>query len=117
VRRGFADVERSRATLDACFQPFTTPAGRDALAAHVAALGRCDTAEWSARLGEVRVPAAVIWGEEDPFYPPALGERLHAAIPGASFHVLPGAAHFVPEDSPDALKRELEGLLGRARSI
>jgi pimeloyl-ACP methyl ester carboxylesterase len=115
VRRGFADVERSRATLDACFQAFTTPAGRDALAAHVAALGRCDTAEWSARLGEVRVPAAVIWGEEDPFYPPALGARLRSVIPGATIETIRGASHFVPEDSPDALRRAIEQLLARVR--
>ena len=57
-------------------------------------------------------PAAVIWGEDDPFYPAALGERLHAAIPGATLEIIPGARHFVPEDSPDQLRRALQRLLG-----
>lgn len=113
VRRGFADVERSRATLDTCFRAFTTDAGRDALAAHIGALGRCDTTKWSSRLGEVRVPAAIIWGAEDPFFPPSLGARLQAAIPGATLEVIPGASHFVPEDSPDHLRRSIEQLLAR----
>ena len=114
VRRGFADIERSRATLDTCFQPFATIAGRDALAAHLGALGRCDTAQWSARLGEVRVPSAIIWGEEDPFYPPSLGERLRAAIPDATLEIIPRASHFVPEDFPDRVRRAIEQLLVRS---
>jgi pimeloyl-ACP methyl ester carboxylesterase len=111
VRRGFSDVERSRLTLDTCFQAFTTRAGRDALAAHVAALGACHTARWSHALGNVQCPAAVIWGEDDPFYPTSLGARLQAAIPGATLEIIPGARHFVPEDSPDQLRRALERLL------
>ncbi len=113
VRRGFADISRSRLTLDTCLRHFTTTSGRDALAAHLRALGACDTARWSARLGDLHVPAAVIWGAEDPFYPRALGERLRQAIPGATLTVIPGAAHFVPEDSPDQLRRALEQLLTR----
>lgn len=113
VARGFADRDRSRLTLDACLQPFTTRAGRDTLVEHLRAIGRCDTAPWSARLGELRIPAAVIWGRRDPFFPVALGERLAAAIPGATLDVLPGAAHFVPEDAPDQLLRVLKGLLAR----
>jgi pimeloyl-ACP methyl ester carboxylesterase len=114
VRRGFIDPDRSRLTLDTCLRNFTTRTGRDALAGHLRALGHCDTTEWSARLGEVRAPTAIIWGAEDPFYPPSLGERLQQAVPGATFDVLPGAAHYVPEDSPDALRRAIELLITRA---
>lgn len=114
VRRGFADVERSRLTLDSCLRAFTTESGRNALAANLAVMGECDTSSWSNRLGELDVPAAVIWGADDPFYPVALGERLQRAIKGATFTVIPGASHFVPEDSPDALGRALESLFARA---
>ena len=113
VRRGFEDPDRSRLTLDTCLRHFTTPTGRDALAAHLSSLGRCDTSSWSRRLGEVQVPAAVIWGEDDPFYPPALGERIAAAIPNATLEVFRGAAHFVPEDQPEHLRRALDQLMSR----
>lgn len=113
VQRGFADPARSRLTLDTCLQHFTTRAGRDALAVHLNALGRCDTAEWSARLGDLQLPAAVLWGSDDPFYPVALGERLARAIPGASFDVVAGASHFVPEDAPEVVRRVLDELLVR----
>jgi pimeloyl-ACP methyl ester carboxylesterase len=114
VRRGFADPERAHLTLDTCLRHFTTPHGRDALAAHLAVMRHCDTNEWSRRLAELQLPTAVIWGADDPFYPVALGERLHQAIAGSTFTVIPGAAHFVPEDQPDALRRALEPLLARA---
>jgi pimeloyl-ACP methyl ester carboxylesterase len=113
VARGFADPDRARLTLDTCLQAFASPAGRDALALHLAALGRCDSAEFSARLGELRIPAAVIWGRDDPFFPVSLGERLQAAIPEATLDIIPGASHFVPEDTPDALLRVLRTLLAR----
>jgi len=113
VRRGFEDPDRSRLTLDTCLRHFTTPAGRNALASHLSAIGECDTASWSKRLGEVHAPTAVIWGEDDPFYPVGLGERLAAAIPNATFEVFRGAAHFVPEDQPEHLQRALDQLMSR----
>lgn len=114
VRHGFANIDRSRLTLDTCLQHFTTPAGRDALAGHLRALGHCDTSAWSERLGELRMPAAVLWGDEDPFYPLALGERLAAAIPDATFEAVPGASHYLPEDAPEAVLRCVTALLARA---
>jgi pimeloyl-ACP methyl ester carboxylesterase len=113
MRRGFADPDRSHLTLDTCLRGFTTVAGRDALASHLAAIQNCDTMSWSKRLSELDLPAAVIWGAEDPFYPMALGERLHASLKGSSFTVIPGAAHFVPEDQPEALRRAIEPLILR----
>lgn len=113
ARLGFADADRSRLTLDGCLQAFTTPAGREALVAHLHALDHCDTAEWSPRLGELDVPSAVIWGREDPFLPVALGERLATELRHAELTVIDGARHYVPEDSPDQLVRALEPLLRR----
>ncbi len=111
VRRGFVDPDRAHLTLDTGLRPFASGTGREQLAAQLAAQRRCDTQAWSARLGELDLPATVIWGAEDPFYPVALGQRLHEALRGSSFEIIPGAAHFVPEDQPDALRRALERLL------
>lgn len=113
VLRGFADQDRSRLTLDNCLHPFTTAMGRDALAAHLQALAQCDTAEWTPKLEALGLPTAVIWGRHDPFCPVELGERIAAHIPGATLDVLPGAAHFVPEDASEQLTAVLMGLLDR----
>jgi len=46
------------------------------------------------------LPALVLWGEEDPFLPPALAERLGDLLSGATVALLPGCGHFVNEDAP-----------------
>lgn len=113
ARQGFADPLRSDLALDACLRPFADRAGRTVLARHLRALGAGDDAQWSARLGELSVPALVACGRDDPFVPVALGERLAAAIPGARLEVIDGARHYVPEDTPDQLVRHLGSLLAR----
>lgn len=45
------------------------------------------------RLGEIDVPATLIWGADDGVVPLPYAEELRAAIPGAVLHVIEGAAH------------------------
>jgi pimeloyl-ACP methyl ester carboxylesterase len=51
------------------------------------------------RLGEVRAPALVIHGSEDPLFPPGHGEALAREIPGAELLLLEGVGHQVPPRS------------------
>lgn len=113
VIRGFAVPERSRLTLDAGLQPFTTNAGRDALIAHLVRLDDDSTAALSPRLAALAVPTAILWGADDAFYPPALGERLQQTIPGATLDIIAGAGHFLPEDAPERVIARLTELLSR----
>jgi pimeloyl-ACP methyl ester carboxylesterase len=48
---------------------------------------------WRQRLGEVRVPALVIHGAEDPMFPLAHGRALAEEIPGAELLVLEQTGH------------------------
>lgn len=54
-----------------------------------------------AALSMIRIPCQVLWGERDPFFSRATGERTARLIPGASFQVLPGTGHFLPAEDPD----------------
>ncbi|HEX2266940.1 MAG TPA: alpha/beta hydrolase, partial [Actinomycetota bacterium] len=56
-----------------------------------------------AEFGSLDVPTFVIWGEEDPFLPPELAERLGETIPGSTVALLPGCSHFVTEDAPQTV--------------
>jgi 3-oxoadipate enol-lactonase len=64
------------------------------------------------RATAIRVPALVMTGEEDRATPPAEGRALAAAIPGARFESIPGAAHLPcieqPERMASAIRRFLE---------
>lgn len=63
----------------------------------------------------LRVPALVVWGEDDPASParlaPAVARDLHAGLV-----TLPGVGHFVPEEAPDALADAILGLIGEGGS-
>ena len=51
-------------------------------------------------LSQISVPATVIWGDSDPFFPVSVGRRTAAAIPGARYLELANCGHFVPEEQP-----------------
>jgi pimeloyl-ACP methyl ester carboxylesterase len=44
-------------------------------------------------------PVFLLWGEEDPYTPVALAERLGDAIPAATLGVVPDSGHFLLEDA------------------
>jgi len=53
-------------------------------------------------LPRVGVPTLVVAGEQDAICPLANHTEIAAAVPGAVLHVVPGAGHLVPVDSPAA---------------
>src|SRR5688572_11456157 len=53
------------------------------------------------RLRKIAVPTLVIHGSDDPLFPPAHGEALAAAIPGAELLVLDGLGHELPRSAWD----------------
>jgi 2-hydroxymuconate-semialdehyde hydrolase len=54
-------------------------------------------------LAKLDVPALILWGEEDPFLPVELAERLGEALPGSTIGLLPGCSHFLNEDAPSTV--------------
>jgi len=94
-------------------RPFTTVEGRASLVRHIAALDGRETAALGARLREIAVPTAVVAGANDPFLSVSLGQRLAESIPGASFDIVSGARHFIPEDAPRQVADALTFLFSR----
>jgi pimeloyl-ACP methyl ester carboxylesterase len=113
LQRGYADPARAARSLDLYLRPFAGVDGRDALIAHIRALTSSQTAEVGARLGEVAVPTAIVWGEADGVTPLASGKKLRAAIRGATLDVLAEGRHFVPEESPRPVAEAIASLLRR----
>lgn len=52
-------------------------------------------------LPSITVPVLLIYGQEDQRTPAAVAAQLHAAIPGASLLLLPGAGHAVNVEAPE----------------
>jgi len=68
----------------------------------------------AARLAGITVPTLVVWGEADRMVTPAYGQEFAAAIPGATFRVLPGAGHLPQIEAPEVVLStvQAEGFLG-----
>jgi 3-oxoadipate enol-lactonase len=71
-------------------------------------LGAFDLRQAVAR---VRVPTAVIVGEQDYATPVDMARELHAAVVGSSLHVLPATRHLSPLEQPDTIAQILCDLL------
>ena len=67
-------------------------------------------ARWDVRdaLAGVLAPTLVIAGAEDPSTPPSTVEQVAAAIPGARFEVIEGAAHIASVERADEFNRLIE---------
>jgi pimeloyl-ACP methyl ester carboxylesterase len=64
------------------------------------------------QLGRLACPALVLWGERDPYIPPAFAQAYAAALPDATARVVEGAGHWPWLQSPD-LVREVSSWLDR----
>jgi len=59
------------------------------------------------RLTALGVPAKIVWGAKDEFAPVAGAYRFKKELPDAELVVLDDAGHFLMEDDPDRVAREI----------
>ncbi|MGV0810583.1 alpha/beta hydrolase [Mycolicibacterium boenickei] len=108
-RKSFARADRVTPDLiDENWAPMSRPANREALWLQQR---RFDYALTEQRLGDVRSPTMVIWGDQDQFDEPWQAGELANRIPGGTARVLPGCGHSVHEDCPDEINLELADFL------
>jgi pimeloyl-ACP methyl ester carboxylesterase len=75
------------------------------------AMDKATTLDAAARLGTLRIPSLVVWGQDDRFFPQELGRRLAAALPDSRLEPVQGARTFVSEDAPQALGDLIRGFV------
>ena len=63
-------------------------------------------------LHRVRVPAFVIWGEEDGIVTPDYGKKLCRALPQARFRAIAEAGHYPQIERPDEVVRAISDFVG-----
>ena len=61
--------------------------------------------DYAPRLGSVRCPVQIIWGQQDRFISLAAGEDLHRTIPNSRLTVLPETGHLPMWERPDEANR------------
>jgi pimeloyl-ACP methyl ester carboxylesterase len=71
----------------------------------------------SERLHRARMPALVVWGEQDHMVPRAHGDAYVAGLPGATdLKVVRGAGHAAPLEQPEETAALLTAFLNNSRS-
>jgi pimeloyl-ACP methyl ester carboxylesterase len=98
------DEPAGRAMLERCWARATDPSA----AAHHHRAGERITPDLLAPLSAITAPTTVVHGDQDPIFPPAHGEALAAAIPGARLHIVAGMGHVyfspgLPEELADLM--------------
>ena len=76
----------------------------DCYAASCVMLGDADLRPY---LSSLRMPVAVIVGEQDYATPIAMARELHEAIPRSTLSIIPGARHLTPIECPDEIASHL----------
>jgi pimeloyl-ACP methyl ester carboxylesterase len=65
------------------------------------------------RLGEIRCPALIVWGEDDPYVPSEFASRFADALGGDTrVELLPGVRHWPWIDDPGVIDTVADFLLG-----
>jgi pimeloyl-ACP methyl ester carboxylesterase len=83
---------------------------------HLLALARAVDDEDMAEVdvAQLDCPTLIVWGDQDPFVSPRLGDQIADTIPGSRLVRLPGTGRLVPEEAPDTLAGLLLEFVGAA---
>jgi 3-oxoadipate enol-lactonase len=102
------DYAREHREIRAWLHSMITSTHPEGYAGCCAAIGGMDLRD---RLAEIVVPTLIITAPHDESIPPAHGEALAAAIPGARLVVLSGGAHLVSVERADEVTDLIESFL------
>jgi haloalkane dehalogenase len=112
-RDGFAALLRadgakfSDEDIDVYWRPFAEGRGREATLEFYRSMDFEKLGPYDGKLGELGVPALLLWGAEDQFAPVAGAHRFQREIPGAELVAVEGAGHFVFETEPERCASEI----------
>jgi pimeloyl-ACP methyl ester carboxylesterase len=102
IERSVADKANAPEPLVARYlAPYVGEDGLNHLLTLARAVDDEDMAE--VELGQIDRPTLIVWGDQDPFVGPKLGESLADTIPGSRLVRLPGTGRLVPEEAPETL--------------
>ncbi|MFC5548120.1 alpha/beta fold hydrolase [Massilia aerilata] len=81
-----------------------------------------DTPAWAlnekpdlgAQFAQIVAPTLLLWGDDDPISPVAIGRHLAAAIPKAELQRIPGGRHSMGADLPQLLAPRIEAHIAGA---
>jgi pimeloyl-ACP methyl ester carboxylesterase len=113
LERSVADAQNMPDPLIARYlAPYVGQEGVNHLLALARAVDEDDMLD--VELNQIDCPTMIVWGDQDPFVSPKLGDRLADTIPGSRLMRLPGTGRLVPEEAPETLTNIILEFVGAA---
>lgn len=109
IRLGHDDRHAASDAIRIHWRPYAENDGAAAFVRQTRSLHVQDTLAVKDDLPRLNVPARVVWGAADFFQKVRYGEYFARDL-GTELVRLEGARHFTPEDHPDVIAREVNGL-------
>lgn len=108
--RGHDDLRVARQSLSVHWSSYSRHDGASALARQVRSLDVNDTLTVADRLGDLDVPAELVWGAADRFQLIQYGQRFADDL-DTELQRIEGGKHFVPEDHPGYVANAIDRVL------
>ena len=89
--------------IEAYLRPWDPPADVGSFFRFARALDGIGLLGLEPEMGSWELPTLILWGEDDPFHPASIGERLNEAIPSSAFGLVPDCGHLLPEEAPETI--------------
>ena len=67
--------------------------------------------DYTPQLARITAPTLLVWGDQDPISPLAVGRRLASVLPDSHLTVLPGGTHALASEQPVPVARAILGHL------
>jgi len=103
LRLGTVEDLLTEEDVRAYLEPWAPPAPVDPLFRFARALDGIGLERLEHAMASWELPTLLLWGEDDPFHPADVAERLNAAIPSSALGLVPGCGHFLPEEAPETI--------------
>ena len=103
LRLGTVEDQLSDGDVAAYLAPWAAPAPVASLFRFARALDGIGLKRLEGAMANWDLPTLILWGEDDPFHPVGVAERLNAAIPSSALGLVPGCGHFLPDEAPETI--------------
>jgi 2-hydroxymuconate-semialdehyde hydrolase len=103
LRFGTVEDQLTDDDVGAYLAPWAPPAPVGSLFRFARALDGLGLKQLERAMADWELPTLILWGEDDPFHPVDVAERLNAAIASSALGLVPGCGHFLPDEAPETI--------------
>jgi pimeloyl-ACP methyl ester carboxylesterase len=103
LRLGTVDDRLADEDVRAYLAPWAPPSPVDGLFRFARSLDGRGLKQLEDAMASWDLPTLILWGEDDPFHPVDVAERLNAAIASSALGLVPESGHFLPDEAPETI--------------